>query len=69
MGKQDLIVKQQGVLSSNPSAPPAGYAIIFPKSDGNWYTIDASGNVIQVTLTNTITIGKALAMQKGFARP
>lgn len=49
MGKQDVIVKQQGVISAHPSAPPAGYAMIYPKTDGKWYVIDSSGTIIEIT--------------------
>lgn len=45
MAKQDLIVKEQAVLSSDPSAPAAGYSKIYPKSDGNWYVIDSAGTI------------------------
>lgn len=31
-----------------PSTPASGYQAIYPKSDGNWYTIDDSGSETQV---------------------
>ncbi len=51
MAKQDFIIKQQAALSSDPSAPPAGYLILYPKTDGQWYSIDSSGVITQITNT------------------
>lgn len=50
-GKQSLVVEEQGVLASDPSTPTSGYAKIYPKADGKWYAIDASGVITEITNT------------------
>lgn len=63
-GKQTLVVVEQGVLSSDPSTPTSGYAKIYPKADGKWYVMDASGTITEITNTSSgggATLGQILA--------
>lgn len=69
MSKQSLIVAEQGQLSSDPASPAAGYSTLYPKTDGKWYIKNSDGTVTEITNVVYLTIGKALAMQKGFAMP
>lgn len=34
----------QRIQSATPSTPPSGSSILYPKSDGDWYTLDSAGN-------------------------
>ena len=33
----------QSVETSTPATPPSGTSILYPKIDGDWYTLDSSG--------------------------
>lgn len=62
MSKQDLIIKQQGALSSDAATPAAGYLSLYPKTDGKWYSIDSSGNIVPISntagsITNSMLAG------------
>lgn len=48
MPKTSGIIIAQAQLSANPSAPPSGYAYLFPKTDGKWYMMDPAGVVLEV---------------------
>lgn len=56
MGKQSIIVVEQGQLSADPATPTAGYSSIYPKTDGRWYVKNSDGTVTEVTNINTAAI-------------
>lgn len=35
-------------LASTPSTPASGYKKVYPKTDGNFYTLDSSGNEVML---------------------
>jgi len=48
--QQKLIISAEQQLTTDPSAPPAGFCVLYTKTDGNWYYINSSGSIAQVPL-------------------
>jgi hypothetical protein len=49
MAKEDLIIKSQGVLSADPTAPDVNRSVIYPKTDGDWWARNADGTIKRIT--------------------
>jgi hypothetical protein len=69
MGKQSNVIVEQSEVSSHPSSPPAGYSMIYPKTDGEWYVKKSDGTTSQVTnqsggsgVTESFVIAMSIAL-------
>lgn len=46
--RRSSVIIEQALLSSSPGSPASNHGIIYPKTDGLWYTKDASGTEIVI---------------------
>ncbi len=61
MPKNSGIIQSYPQLSSAPSTPGSGYSIIYPKSDGKWYTKNPDGNEYEISkITPSLGVYAAL---------
>lgn len=49
MPKKILNIPEHKTVASTPSTPDVGYSKLYVKSDGNWYSLDSSGNEILIS--------------------
>lgn len=49
MPKKILNIPEHKTVASTPSTPDPGYSKLYVKSDGNWYSLDSSGNEILIS--------------------
>lgn len=55
-GTSARLIFQEAVQSVDPAAPPTGFSIIYPKTDGKWYIINSDGTIVEITNQNTAAI-------------
>lgn len=49
--KQSLVIFDVAQLTTTPSNPAAGYGVLYPKTDGEWYSLIPDGTVKKITAT------------------
>lgn len=51
MPKTSAHIVWQAELSTDPATPAAGYSVVYPRSDGKWYSKNSAGTITEITNT------------------